>query len=742
MKKYILISLLIFLGDTVFSQSLKGVILDKSKTPIESAFVYINTSNDYTLSNLIGKFELGNVKVGDVLNVSFLGFKTIHYVIKEKDLLKELILILEDEPIDLEQVSVTNSVRAVSTILALDLKTNPVNSSQEVLRKVPGLFIAQHAGGGKAEQIFLRGFDIDHGTDIAITVDGMPVNMVSHAHGQGYADLHFLIPETIHNIDFAKGPYDASHGNFTTAGYVDFKTKDRLDNNTFGLEFGRFNTYRGFGAINLLEKVENQDAYLAAEFLQSDGPVESPQNFQRINVMGKYTINLKNKDRLSILFSHFQSNWRASGQIPQRLVDNGTITRWGSVDDTEGGNTSRNNFSIAHTKSLNEKLFVKSNAFYSYYDFELFSNFTFFLEDPINGDQIRQKEERNIVGFNTTLFQNTDWKNTDLEMNYGVGLRHDVIQDVGLSRTLNRENVLSQIALGNVNESNIYSFVNANWSIGKWTFNPSIRLDAFNFIYEDQLSVENRKHTVSKFFLAPKFNLIYNPNNRWQFFLKSGRGFHSNDSRVVVAQNGEEILPGALGADLGLVWKPFSRLWLNVALWNLYLKQEFIYVGDAGIVEPSGSTHRRGIDIGLRYQLNQYLFTDIDFNYTYARFINVDPTSNRIPLAPELTTVGRLSFQHPKGFSANLSYRYLNDRPANENNTIIADGYFVVDTNASYSFKKFTFGINIENIFNQEWNEAQFATESRLRNESIPVEEIHFTPGVPFFLKGNIKYQF
>ncbi len=742
MKKYIPLILLLFLGKLATAQSIQGIISDKFNSPISDAYIFLTKGNTYTLSNDLGKFEIKNVQPTDTLNITFLGFETLKYAINQDDFEEEVKFVLKDESIDLRQVTVTNSSRATHTIAALDLKVNPVNSSQEVLRKVPGLFIGQHAGGGKAEQIFLRGFDIDHGTDIALTVDGMPVNMVSHAHGQGYADLHFLIPETIENIDFAKGPYYADHGNFTTAGYVDFKTKDQLDQNIFGMEIGQFNTFRTVAALDLLGKKEGHNAYVASEFLLSDGPVESPQNFKRINLMGKYTLDLKNQDKFSVLFSHFQSKWDASGQIPQRLVDNGTISRFGSVDDTEGGNTSRTNFALSHTKIISNKSFLKSNFFFSNYDFELFSNFTFFLDDTINGDQIRQYEQRNIFGLNSTLFQSHSLENADLEMSYGVGLRYDDVNDNELAHTANRKTVIEQFALGEVDEANFYAFVNAEFDFGKWVINPSVRLDAFTFDYQDRLAPTYTSLSQQKAIVSPQVKVVYNPSPTWQLFVKGGKGFHSNDTRVVVAQDGKQILPAAYGADLGAVWKPLPRLWVNGALWHLYLEQEFVYVGDAGIVEPSGETRRQGVDFGIRYQLGDYLFFNADVNYTYARALNEEEGADYIPLAPDLTSVGGLSYQHPNGFSGGLRYRYIKDRPANEDNSIVAEGYFVLDMNANYTFKNITLGINIENLLDTEWNEAQFATESRLRNEPESVEEIHFTPGVPFFLRGSVKYSF
>ncbi|GJM32602.1 MAG: TonB-dependent receptor [Saprospiraceae bacterium] len=743
MKKIIYTLLILGLCLSLQAQSLQGRVIDSSNQPIADAYIFTPSGDIHSHSDALGKFVCRGLKVGDTLKVSFLGFKTIEKTLAKEDFTEELKFVLQEAFFELDQVFISNSVKSANQVAAIDLQTNPVNSSQEILRKIPGLIIGQHAGGGKAEQIFLRGFDIDHGTDIAINVDGLPVNMVSHAHGQGYADLHFLIPETIENINFGKGPYYTDHGNFTTAGFVDFKTKDQLDQSTIGLQYGQFNTFRTFGLFDILGQSENQHAYIATEYSTSDGPFESSQNFNRLNLMGKYAVNFNNNDRLSVLVSRFQSKWDASGQIPQRLVDNGTISRFGSVDDTEGGNTDRTNVLLEHTKVISNQSFVKTKAFYSKYNFELFSNFTFFLEDPVNGDQIKQKEHRNIYGIESTVFQSLSGNSQDITLSYGVGLRYDDVDGNELSHTLNRKTTLVPIALGNVDETNLYTFINAEFDFGKWLINPGIRADAFTFDYVNQLNTEYTSLSERKAIVSPKLNIIYNPNQHWQFFLKSGMGFHSNDTRVVVAQNGQQILPAAYGVDLGAVWKPSPRLWINAGIWYLQLQQEFVYVGDAGIVEPSGKTERQGIETGLRWQLSDYLFFDSDINYTHARAIGEPEGENFIPLAPDLTAAGGFSFHHPSGFSAGIRYRYIKDRPANEDNSIVAKGYFITDLNANYTFnKKVTIGASVENLFDQKWNEAQFATESRLFSEQESVEEIHFTPGVPFFLKASLQYHF
>lgn len=741
MKRILFFTLLnIFNLVCIKAQSLEGKVIDKEGTPLIDAYLFTNEGQLHAHTNDVGVFLCEGLEVGDTINVSYLGYETKVLRIESIHFDEPVVITLNERYFDLGQVVVSNNVRSLNQLTKVDLLVNPVNSSQDILRKVPGLFIGQHAGGGKAEQIFLRGFDIDHGTDIGITVDGLPVNMVSHAHGQGYADLHFLIPETVERIDFGKGPYYAERGNFNTAGYVDFQTKKKLDNSLLGIEYGQFNTSRLVGLFDLLGQAEKHHAYIASEYLLTDGPVESPQNFNRFNLMGKYVVDLPNNDQLSILASHFTSKWDASGQIPVRAVQSGLISRFGSIDDTEGGETSRTNFLVQHTKNLNKHTFVKSRAFYSKYDFQLFSNFTFFLDDPVNGDQIMQHEDRQIFGLESVVYEEHPFEAFDLSLQTGIGLRYDLIDDNELSHTVNRKTTLEQMAFGNVNETNMYGFVNMEFKRGDWLINPGVRLDYFKFDYTDGLASVYEGQSESKSILSPKLNFLYNPSHHWQFFLKTGKGFHSNDSRVVVAQGAQKTLPAAYGADLGAIWKPIPRMWMNMALWGLYLEQEFVYVGDAAIVEPSGQTRRMGIEAGIRYQAADYIFIDADVNYTYARA--EDSEAQYIPLAPDLTAMSGIAVKLPIGLESSLRFRYLKDRPANEDNSLIAEGYFLTDFNFQYHFKNLTFGIVIENLFDVAWNEAQFATESRLQNELEPVEEIHFTPGVPFFMKARVNYLF
>ncbi len=738
MKSMLLLITLGVVPLLTWAQTITGTVKDSQGKGVLNAHV-TTSEGAHAHTDKSGSFVLDGVQINDTILVTHISFMLQQVAVSS---LSPIDVVLKESSFELAQVEVTHSIKAIKSITEVDVALNPVTTSQEVLRKVPGLIIGQHAGGGKAEQIFLRGFDIDHGTDVSITVDGMPVNMVSHAHGQGYADLHFVIPETVDEVDFGKGPYYVDKGNLTTAGYVGLRTKQKLDESLVSLEYGQFNTLRALGMFNLLKNRPEHDAYVAAEYQMTDGPFESSQDFNRINTLFKYHTVIDRRQFLTIQASYFNSKWDASGQIPQRAVDAGLIGRFGAIDDTEGGNTHRINAAFNHKAILGEHTTVSSNAYYSRYGFELYSNFTFFLNDSLNGDQIKQYERRNLAGFESVVDHHIHLKNGTIGIKGGLGLRYDDVNDVELSRTVNRDSVVQPFALGDIDESNLYGFVGLDLEFGDFLINPAIRLDHFKFDYRDRLAAQYSNRSVQSIKPSPKLNVIYSPSERWQVYLKSGMGFHSNDTRVVVAQNGTRTLPTAYGTDLGVIVKPTQNVMINVGGWYLYLEQEFVYVGDEAVVEPSGRTQRLGADISVRYQPLKWLFLYADFNYAFARALDEISGQNYIPLAAELTSVGGISVNHPVGVSGGINYRWIGDRPANEDYSITAKGYFVCDANVNYTWRRWTASIIIQNLFNKQWNETQFATESRLQNEPTSVEEIHFTPGTPFFIRGKLSVRF
>ena len=749
MRKFIISYLIFSCCLRVNAQSfIKGRVTDKhSKEPLEFAFVSSLASETSTLSNKAGYFSLSlpaNTSGNFSLIVSFIGYQS--KVVPIVNITDELVVEMEKGMIDLQEVVVTpkSATNLFHTISKIDLNLQPVRSAQDMLRIVPGLFIGQHQGGGKAEQIFLRGFDIDHGTDINVTVDGLPVNMVSHAHGQGYADLHFLIPELVGNIDYGKGPYYSSFGNMGTAGYVSLNTINTLDKSTVKVEAGQFNTVRSMAMIDLLGKTKKQNgtsAYLATEFLYSDGPFDSPQHFNRFNIFGKFNTRIGEKNKLVLIGSVLNSDWDASGQIPERSVKAGLIGRFGAIDNREGGYTGRINASAKLTSYVRTNLVWENQFYFSRYNFNLHSNFTFFLNDSINGDQIRQRESRNIFGYQSKLFLERQIGVWTIQSSAGAGFRYDGTKDSELSHTVNKNDVLNYTQLGNIQEANLFVFVDKSVGRGRWLLNTGVRIDYLNFSYYNKLQT-NQEPGQEQFIVSPKVNIQYTFNPAIQLYAKAGKGFHSNDARVVVFNRGEKILPAAYGADFGILWKPTQRILVNAAAWYLYLQQEFVYVGDEGIVEPSGRTRRSGIDLSGRYQVTKWLFADMNVNLAKPRSIDDPKDENYIPLAPGFTSTGGISWQMQNGFNGSLRYRHLKDRTANENKSVIAKGYTLTDFAFNYTRTKYEIGISVENLFNVSWNETQFNTESRLKDEPSAVEEIHFTPGVPFFARLKLALFF
>jgi outer membrane receptor protein involved in Fe transport len=738
--KSIWLFFLLFTGvQSGVGQTVSGTVVNEDNSPLQDVYISNQSNKLHSHTNQHGEFLLQQVSLGDTISFAYLGYKTHKEVISNFDI--SLNIQLTSQPISISEIIIGPDDDALQLAAEINIQTETVNSTQDLLPKVPGLFIGQHAGGGKAEQIFLRGFDIDHGTDINISVDGLPVNMVSHAHGQGYADLHFVIPETVENIDFGKGPYNADKGNFTTAGFVDLKTKDRLGNSSVKLEAGQFDTQRLLGMFELLNTAKN-NVFIASEFLMTNGAFDSPQNFNRINLFGKYSGLVSSTDRVEVSTSYFTSKWTASGQIPIRSVENNSIGRFGAIDDTEGGNTSRKNICLNYEKQLNPHSSIKNSLFVSQYDFELFSNFTFYLEDSINGDQIKQKESRILYGLNTEYERSFSKNDTYGKWKLGISYRADQSKDNELSRTLNRSETLEQIKFGDIYETNLGTYSSLLISRDKWSFEPSVRFDYFDFQYVDHLNTAFENQAETQSIVSPKLNISYHQSETLQLYVKTGKGFHSNDTRVVIANQGFKTLPGAYGFDAGTIWKPTKSMLINVAYWYLFLEQEFVYVGDAGVVEPSGKTKRNGVEFSWRYQPASWIFWSLDANYTIARSMEDPEGENYIPLAPDFTLVSGLTIVHPSGMYGGLKVRHLDNRPANEDNSIIAEGYTVTDLNLGYNWKSLSLGIQIQNLFNTEWNETQFATLSRLKDEIDPVEEIHFTPGTPFFLKTIIQFKF
>jgi outer membrane receptor protein involved in Fe transport len=490
----LIISLVLFLSPAAISQNKiaalveTGLVVDEAAgIPIEGATISFSAAGQMTFTNEQGKFSAKlALKNEDSLVISAIGYETV--TLSYADFSKnDNTVVLKNKTIEMSAVKVSpGPANQFNFISKIDIRMRDITNSQEVLRLVPGLFIGQHAGGGKAEQLFLRGFDIDHGTDVNIAVDGMPVNMVSHAHGQGYADLHFLIPELIEHVDFKKGPYYSEKGNMTTAGYVDFRTKNALPANMIRLEAGQFDTYRAVGMINLLSermKQKEQHAFVASEYMYTNGYFDNPQDFDRVNIFGKYHGKISTNNILSVSASTFSSKWNASGQIPERALHSGLIGFFGAIDPNEGGHTHRSNLNAQLQTILGNGDAIKNQLYYTNYDFELFSNFTFFLNNELDGDQIKQKEKRNLFGYSSAYTHITYAGNKKITGEAGIGVRIDKTMNSELSRTKDRDILLEPVKLGDIGEinSSIWLDETVRWN-ERFSLNAGLRWDRFDML--------------------------------------------------------------------------------------------------------------------------------------------------------------------------------------------------------------------------------------------------------------------
>lgn len=744
--------LLFFTTFTSAQTIVRGSILDsKTNTAIEGASITMLPSKTSTISDVSGRFAFKQQYIkGNSFIITSVGYVPdtipIQTFIENKNIVS-----LVPQSISLKDIVITaHAGEQYKPISKADIAMRGVNNSQEVLRIIPGIVIGQHQGGGKAEQIFLRGFDADHGTDFRLDVDGLPINMVSHAHGQGFADSHFIIPETIDNADFKKGPYTAGKGDFATTGFVDFNTRNLLKQNMVKLEAGQFNTFRLMGMFNLLNekrRKQQQSWYVAAEYRYSDAFFDNPQHFKRFNFFTKYNGKISKQSKLSFSATTFWSKWNASGQIPDRAVNKNIIGFYGAIDSFEGGITYRTNFNAQLVTALKNGDIIRNQLYYSKTHFDLHTNFTFFLEDSVNGDEIRQLESRSMMGYNGSYLHSSFVGNTQLHGELGLQVRNDLVNST-LSHTKDRYTTLNQIKLGEISELSIAPYVSETFKFNEhFSINAGLRFDQFFHQYYNKLAGDTTLpgigiYKASANTLSPKLNFYYHVNELLQFYLTTGKGYHSNDTRSVVVKKGALSLPAAYSGDLGAVFKPAKNIIVNAAVWYIFLQQEFVYSGDGGYVEFSGKTRRAGFDFSGRYEPIKSLYFDMDVNYAHGREVAEPKGTDYIPMAPVWTSSGGITYSGKNGLNGSFRYRFVGDRSANEDYSLTAKGYFITDAVINFNQPKYEIGLVINNVFNTKWKETQFDTETRLKGESQPVDEICFTPGTPLALKLSLVYFF
>ena len=619
-----------------------------------------------------------------------------------------------------------------------DFQLRPEGRPADILRLVPGFVISQHQGGGKAEQYFLRGFDADHGTDVALFIDGLPVNLRSHAHGQGYADLHFLIPETVQRLDGFKGPYFVEFGDFATAGAFNFVMRDTVDENYAEAAGGSWGTQRYLTLIS-----PTRDALktlVAIEYYRSDGPFEHPNGYERFNLFAKAKATLAEGMDLAVWASYYMADWHGSGEIPTRAVRAGVISRFGSIDPNEGGSTQRANLNVDWRWKLDENQLVTVHTYGTYYELDLFNDFTFFLNDPQNGDEINQRDRRFMAGFDALYQYQTRPFGVSLTSSAGFQYRIDTPRVV-LATSVQRHQLARTQDVSIVEQS--YSpFVKFDVVPLPWLrFVTGARGDIFTYDVHSRVNTtgDDLNGRVTQARPNVKANLALGPWYQTEFFANFGTGYHSNDARAVVSDPNLTALPTAQGYEFGLRSKAIPRTELSLTYWVIDLASELVFVGDDGTTEARGPSHREGIEFAVRVKILDWLTFSGDVTAAKAEF----DTGGAVPLAPLLTSRADLTARLPWGLSSSLSMRYLGDRYADEERHQTARGYLLFDITARYRYKWLEAFVSIENLANTEYREAQFFFTSRLAGEPAGgVPDIHYTPGNPRTVMGGLAVRF
>ena len=593
----------------------------------------------------------------------FLAFLIFTFTFATDNVLTHVDEMLEEVTVTGRKKVLVGEARSASegVISQVDIYKRPVQRPGDILEAVPGLIVTQHSGSGKSNQLYLRGFNLDHGTDFATWIDGMPVNMRSHGHGQGYTDINFLMPEIIEEMSFVKGPYHSEIGDFSSAGGVHIQTIDQLDKKSIKIGLGEngFNRILAMGS----KKIESEVITGALELQGYDGPwIDITEDVNKVNGFFKFARNNELGKR-SITAMIYDNEWNSADQIPSRAISEGIIDDFGSLDKTLGGSTRRMSLSseYSHDHKTNK---VVWRSYIIGYELDLWSNFTYLLDDPVGGDQFKQKDKRTIFGGS---YENLWVGNTEsfTEHRFGIDFRHDAVDEVGLYRSRERE-IMGPIREDQVDESSISSFYEMSFDLrSSWRAVLGIRADAFKF------KVNSKDYNLtdddSDFILSPKASIAYAFSDNNEMYFSYGNGFHSNDARGVITFRDpiteEKLSPAdplvkSTGFEWGIKALINEQLNTSLAVWSLELDSELLFVGDAGNTEANRPSKRWGIEFNNLWSINEIWSLEADFAYSNAKFNDDDLENRSVPGSLKNVASGILSAEYPSGFFASFSFRF------------------------------------------------------------------------------------
>ena len=627
----------------------------------------------------------------------------------------------------------TSDAASAGVITQQLIEDRPILRPGEVLELVPGLVITQHSGAGKANQYFLRGFNLDHGTDFLTTLDGVPVNLRTHAHGQGYTDLNFVIPELIKRIDYVKGPYDASKGDLASAGAADIHYAEYVPRHVVE---GTLGTY-GYGRVLALGSPHLAGGHLlyGLEFMRSDGPWLRADDYRRWNGVVRYSRPLGD-GTVGLTAMTYVGNWNSTDQIPLRAVQSGQLDRYGTIDPTTGGSSHRYSLSANVQQALGGGV-IRASAYGVKYDLDLFSNFTYFLVDPVRGDQLEQRDDRWQLGTAGAWTIAGTVGGVGAQASLGWEGRQDRIDPVALDHTAARQR-LATVRADRVRETSaaLYGQIEATWTPWLRTV-LGARYDRYWFDVRSSDPRNSGDAVAGR--ASPKASLILGPWARTEVFANFGHGFHSNDARGVTTTvdpgSGAPVSPvtplvQTRGGELGVRTEILPRVQTSVALWRLDLDSELLVTGDAGTTEPSRPSRRQGIEWSTRWEPLRWLLFDLDVAWSSARFTDPDPAGDRIPGAIESAVSAGATVHELGPVSASVFMRYFGPRPLVEDGSVRSAASTLFNGQVRYRVtKSVSVTLDVFNLLDAQVDDIAYYYTSRLPGEPAGgVKDVHFHP--------------
>lgn len=621
-----------------------------------------------------------------------------------------------------------------------DIDLPPLLRVGELVESIPGMVATQHSGTGKANQYFIRGFNLDHGTDFAVSVEGVPINMRSHGHGQGYLDLNFLIPELVETAHFHRGPYAADVGDFTSAASMDFTLATKLDSSQVSATVGEHGFYRLLAAGS--NDVGASSVTAAVDATTYEGPWQLDEDLEQLKWFASFDRELGAAD-LRVTLQGFDASWNSTDQIPQRAVRSGLIGATGNLDDDLGGETRR----IALTAALSTPSWSLTGYAIDY-DFTLLSNFTYFLDNPIDGDEFEQRDSRRIVGLIYRGDSGERFAASGVRVRWGGDVRFDDIDEVGLFNTVSRQRI------NTVRDDTVEQLSLAAWSDATWALTERLRVQAgarFDWMdWSVDAFRQPNSGTGSDSLISPKASLAWRVSDGAELYLSAGRGFHSNDVRGatigVDPASGDPadpvpVLVRSDGAELGLRIEQGERFNATLTAFWLELDSELVYVGDAGSTEANDGSERHGFEAAGFWQANRWLSLNAAYTTTNARF-KVDQGGGReIPGAVESTFTLGANAVFTNGWSASTRVRWLDEAPLSEDNAVRSDASLLVNAGVRYRRGSFETRLDAFNLLDSDDDDIAYFYGSRLPGEAADgVEDVHFHPLEPRSVRLTVAW--